>query len=134
MVTKRCALPGCPNSFEAKTARAKWCSNRCRRRAQKVAVITALPVDAGSVDVLVSVFKATLAELDAVGRTGSAAGQSALQLAARLDRVTADTGSSIAALAREHRQALESALAGATKAGDPFDELAARRSLRVAGA
>ena len=66
---------------------------------------------------------ATADELAVAGRLNTAAGVSALLLAVRLDTTTADTGSSIAALVREHRAALAKAVEGAATIADPVDEL-----------
>lgn len=78
-----------------------------------------------------SLSKATLAALEEAGRTDTPAGRAALLLARRLDMTTADTGSSIAALVREHRATLAAALANA-QTGDRVDELKERRDRKRA--
>lgn len=127
---------GCGVRFDAKRASRKWCSNRCRVRAQSGAKITPIaPKAAPALPApVVGVLAATLAELVAAGQERSAAGQSALRLAERMDAGSNDTGSSYAALAREHAARVEAAVAVGHRAGDPLDELATRRAARVAGA
>ena len=78
---------------------------------------------------------ATLAELEAVGRVDHPAGQAALVLARRLD-AGMDTGSALAALAREHGARLEAATAGTKSQVSALDrardELAKRRARKGA--
>ena len=81
-----------------------------------------MPVDPDS-----ELWTATLDELTSAGRVASASGQAALLLARRLDSGLTETGSSVAAMIREHRAALADALKGATAETNPLDELRARR-------
>lgn len=108
---------------------AKYCSDRCRVQAQRspdvpVAPVTALPQPpqpAGG-----PLESAARAELEAVGRADALAGAVVLALARRIDSAGADdTGSAFAALTKELRAALASAVAGAEQAADPIDELRA---------
>lgn len=78
----------------------------------------------------VSLAAATRATLDEAGRADSPAGVSALLLAAKLD-LGGDTGSAMAALAKQHLAALEEALKDAPRAEDRVDELRARRAKRL---
>jgi hypothetical protein len=73
---------------------------------------------------------ATERELQAADRLDTAMGQAALVLARMLDSPGMDTGSSVAALVREHRAALTAAVANAQQEADPLDELAERRNQR----
>jgi hypothetical protein len=77
--------------------------------------------------------RATRAELSAAGRVTSAAGQAALLLARRIDGGGAETGAALAAMIREHAQAMERALRDG-QAADPVkdrqDEVAQRRERR----
>lgn len=82
--------------------------------------------DGGSIEV------ATRAELESVGREGSSEGQKALLLARRLDEGVRDTGMGLAAVMRAHSAALAEAVKGASTAGDPVDELRARRDRKRA--
>lgn len=88
-------------------------------------VSPAQPTPAGSVR------STTLAELTAAGRADTALGQTALVLAERLD-ARADTGSAIASVAKQLQSTLEAAVADATLAVNPLDELRARRTARGA--
>lgn len=85
-----------------------------------------LPVASGLV-------AAVRAELEAAERDATALGAQALALAARID-TGADTGSAIAALSKELRAVMDSALAGAAKAADKLDELSERRKRKASGA
>jgi hypothetical protein len=126
----------CGERFEAKRPSAKYCSDRCRKRAQRspgaTGTIVALgvaqrppdqPEKAGEPG---SLETAARAELEAVGRADTVAGAVVLALARRLDAASpAETGAAFAALAKELRAALVAAVAGAERAADPIDELRA---------
>ena len=118
----------CDGPFEAKHARATYCSDRCRKRASRAggrprgvgAGKAAAEPSTASEPVVGDVAEATQRELAAVGRLDTALGRAAMLAARRLDASsTADTGASVAALLREHR----AALAGALSVADPLDEL-----------
>ena len=74
---------------------------------------------------------ATMAELVVADRVESSLGQAALLMARRLDMTSADTGSSVAALAREQRATLALALESATNVLDPADQLRLQREARI---
>lgn len=134
---KRCAA--CPNVFEAKRKTAKYCSDRCRMRAHRrpaereQTTPVASPPPVQREDDPESLTAAARAELAEAGRDRTAAGQVVLALARRIDANSAETGSSLAALAREFRAALAGALEGAGAAVDPVDELRARRDRKRTG-
>lgn len=121
----------CGRSYEAKRVTSKFCSPACRQRSHEsgrtveVAFVER-PRAEGSISSAVRV------ELEAVGRLSTSAGQRALHLASLLEAVTADSGSSKAALDKQLASALEQALDGARRAADPLDELEARRARRRA--
>lgn len=123
----------CGKEYEAKTPRSRFCSDRCRaaNKGRPKAEVVALP----ATEVQGSVYRSTLAALEKVERVDHPAGQSALLLARRMD-AQVDTGSALAALAREHAARLESALAGTLRNASPLDrardELARRRAMRGA--
>jgi hypothetical protein len=131
----------CPTEFEAKRAAAKYCSERCKKRAQRkpggvrTAKVVELPAEPASepAPVVGSVAAATLAELDHAGRLETAVGQAALALARRIDHAGAETGASLAALARQHLATLAEAVKNAKQAADPLDELRGRRERKLAG-
>jgi hypothetical protein len=128
----------CGAGFEARRASAKYCSERCKKRAQrapghrKTPRVAPLPVDAPAV-VAGSLTAATEAELDQAGRIDTAVGQAALVLARRIDHAASETGSALASLVREHRATLAEALADVQSAADPLDELRTRRERKLAG-
>lgn len=149
-----CERDGCSNP--KKSPRAKWCSDpacarvRVRGRVRKTRSSTKTkttktrstktgdvpePTDEGHVDWVFAggVFSATLTTLTAAKRVDTPAGQNALALATRIDHGATDTGSSIAALSKQHLAAMAEALrdAEATKT-DSVDELRRRREARGA--
>jgi len=138
---KSCAV--CGNSFEAKRARAMYCSGRCQKRAQrqpaaeprpsiadKKADIPQTSLPAGPFS---GIAVATAAKLEAAGRLDTPEGQAALMLAYRVDVGMAETGSAIASLVRQFHATLAAALDGAQAEMDEVDELRARRERKLAG-
>jgi hypothetical protein len=129
----------CPTEFEAKRASAKYCSERCKKRAQrrpggtKTAEVLALPAEPTRDPEGDWLAQATEAELRNAGRLSSAIGQAALALARRIDASGGETGSALASLVREHRATLAEAVKDAAKAADPLDELRNRRERKLAG-
>lgn len=120
----------CLGGFEAKRAAAKYCSERCRKRAQRnPGSVSAHPVAARAepVDPDSELWSVTLAELSAAGCAGSAAGVAVLALARRIDGGQSEPGSAFAAMVREHRAALADALRGGDVRVNPLDELRSRR-------
>ncbi len=118
----------CGGPYEAVRATARFCSERCRKRAQRGHVID-LPIaaDSGTPDTALSTRVA--AELTHAGRLDTSLGQGALVLARRIEEGR-DTGTAVAALVRELRAVLADAVKGAQtgSALDGYrDELAARR-------
>lgn len=130
---------GCGNAYEAATARSQFCRtpecDRARARARKakqrgtvVQLPTREPADDGSNEAI------TRAELAAAGRLDTIAGRNALSLARRLDAGAQDSGSSFAALAKQHLAAVEKALEGAAAVEDPIElrrQAAQQRRLSV---
>lgn len=133
---KVCA--SCGGEFEAKRAAAKYCGERCKKRAQRkpggvraadASAPAAPPARVG----FGPVGEATAAELERAGRLETAAGRAVLALAGRIDAAHMETGTALAALVREHRAALAEAVRDAEVAADPLDELRARRERKSAG-
>ena len=148
MATKTCAAPGCRRKVKSETA--SYCADpgceraraRARRRladqraraAKQAAAPASEPApDDTPVRPAGGVFSATLAELKAAGRVHTSAGQNAIALAVRIDNGAEDSGSSIAALSRQHLAALAEALKNLDVVEDPVDEITARRLKRAAG-
>jgi hypothetical protein len=144
-VRKQCAV--CPAEFEAKRASARYCSERCKKRAQrdpgrtagaqpgKAAAEPGGPALPSAGLVPGALTAATEAKLAAAGRLDGPEGQAALILAVRIDMspFSAETGASVAALVRQLHATLAEALAGAKKTSDPVeDELRTARERRRA--
>lgn len=126
---KHCTV--CSAEFEAKRNTAKYCSRRCSVRASRQPKPAASAQPQMPPDPDAELWTATLAELDAAGRVNSASGRAALLLARRLDMQVVDSGSSLAAMVREHRTALADAVKGSGRAANPMDELRARRERKL---
>jgi hypothetical protein len=109
MPTQQCA--GCGDTFGAGSPRARWCSEKV--------VPPAEPSDLGPLETV------TVAELELAGRTRTVPGQVAVLLARRLDAATGDTGSSVAALAKQLSVTMTEALEGVKKELDPLDRIRA---------
>jgi hypothetical protein len=136
----------CGEPYEAKTARSRYCSDRCKRRYHRGARapenVTPLeprkrkkrpPADGQPVGDAGPVEKATVAALQEVDRAGTPLGAAAVVLARRLDEGR-DTGQGFASLAKQLQATLGSATAGVHVEADPVDELRARRARKAAGA
>ncbi len=126
----------CGREFEAKRPAAKYCGDRCRKRAQRrperAATIVSLPAPAPQSSAPQSgggaLEAAARAELETAGRLETVAGGVVMALAKRIDVAGAEeTGSAFAALTKELRAALAAAVAGAEQAIDPIDELRQQR-------
>ena len=126
----------CQNHYEAKRPNSKFCSDTCRKRAQRAPEIVTAPLVAVDFNPASAgaLYAATLRELEACEQVESSLGQTALLLARRLDDTPMDTGSSVAALVREHRATLQEAVERGTIAADPLDQLSIRRRERLAHA
>jgi hypothetical protein len=125
--------------FDAKRAAAKFCGDRCRKRAQRQRqpdggpAREPVPLPAASA-IPAGVEAAVGAELAAAGRTGTSSGQSALALARRIDGGAGEPASGLAAMVRELRAAVADAVKDGQGAVNPLDELRARRERsRAAG-
>lgn len=120
----------CGGPYAAKRATARFCSERCRKRAQRGHVIAVFPGTAGGTVGTVLV-DAVRGELSGAGRLGTALGEVVLMLATRIE-AGQDTGSAVAALTREMRASLAEAVKGANAPRSSLasyrDELAARRT------
>lgn len=122
----------CGKRFEAKRASARYCSERCKKRAQRRpggvdAEVKELPRPASEDTPDGPLGSVARAELAAVDRESTAAGQLVLALARRIDTAEGETGASLAALVKEFRASLAAAVAGAERAADPVDEVRLQR-------
>lgn len=112
--------------------RCEGCSpSRSKTRAPApVAVIPAAPD--GGAPAMGPVESSALARLSAAGVQATPESQVALRLARHLDGT--DTGSSLAAVARQFDAALEKAMGDVREADDPVDALKQRRDAKMRGA
>lgn len=125
-----CAV--CGVTFQARSKKARYCSDRCRKRKDKAEVVQLNT----AADDLRKAFEggvtaATTAELEAAGRLDTALGQACLVLARRLDFPGLDTGSAVASVARQLDAMMATATRGAGQKTAPQqlrDELAERRA------
>lgn len=124
----------CGTVFQARSAKARYCSDRCRKRKGKAdALVVDLPANAPAPapDRAGPVEAATYDALVAADRLKTPMGQTALALARRVDSPGLDTGSALAAVARQLEAVLATATKGAAAATGPSllrDELAERRA------
>lgn len=122
----------CGTTFTARHPRARWCSDRCRKRGQQVGEVVALPAaDPEAAATAGPVEAATAKALAEAERIDTPLGQAALALARRIDQPGIDTGSAVAALVRQLEATLATATRGASAATSPQqlqDELARRRA------
>lgn len=141
----RCVVDG--RAFEAKRASAKYCSERCKKRAQRdpsrvhvgpasgtaqpLAAVTRLAAPESSPAAGGGVWRLTHDALDEVGRLNTVPGAIALALAQKLDDPGLDTGSSVAALARQLQLSMDRALDGAMVAKTPLENRRDQRDARV---
>lgn len=100
-----------------------------RRRADVVPITPDAPPDEPDGPVT----RSTLDVLTRAERVTTPSGQVALALARRIDKA-ADSGSSLAALARQLSETMTEALVGVVLEPDKVDELRARRDAKLRGA
>lgn len=115
---------GCGKPVEK--ARARFCSDACRKRVARRPETAPKEIPSG-------VVRSVKRELENARTIDTPLGQMTMQLAERLENAQFDTASAIAALAKELRLMLEAALAQQVRVDDPMDELRARRERRHAG-
>lgn len=122
------ACDSCSVMYEAIRPSSRYCSARCRGRAARAGTSKPrTPSEAPTPSTSTVVADQVRRELGHL--IDSAAGQMALSLALRLDAAV-DTGSAMAAVARELRSILTEMLGLAIDAADPIDELKAARERR----
>lgn len=123
-------MRSCPVDGTQLTGRAdqRFCSERCRKRAGRGAVVPLRKLDDAAPTVALKLADAVREELRRADAESSGLGVSALLLAARIDAAE-DPGSALAALNRELRATLAEATRGQVKSGlaTMRDELAERR-------
>lgn len=122
----------CGTTFEARSSKARYCSDRCRKRQGKSEALAqnVVTLMARADEDATAVVETTRAALAAADKLQTPLGQAALALAARLDAPGLDTGSAMAAVARQLEALLGTVLKGAAASTAPErlrDELAERR-------
>lgn len=119
----------CGRSYTASRASSRFCGDTCGKRSQR-ARAAGIPLLAAALDGHEAppseLERATIRELEAVGRLQSVAGQMAVLLARRIGS-RRETGAATASLARELSATMTKALGGVANAADPLDEIRARR-------
>lgn len=133
------ACDACGSLYQPLRRTSRYCSGRCRKRAQRSGL--AAPKDdgaareerAGRPAPRGTVTAAVVAELREAKRETSALGQTCIALAQRIDAAHGESGSALAALTRELRAALDATLTAAGAQTDVLDELAEARRRRLAG-
>ncbi len=137
---RRCDV--CGTTYTAQRASSRYCSERCKKRAQRApatqrsgkrhqtrpnAAVVPLPQP----DVTAGVAESTRRKLDEMGRLDTPLGQATMVLARRLDSPSGDTGAALAALAKQLAATLAAATADVRPAGDLLTELRARRDRKL---
>ena len=125
-MTKTCLVDGVP--FEAKRAAAKYCSERCRKRAQRGHLLPVSTLPKPDVPDGATVERVR-AELAAVDRVDTYLGAAALALAERIDNATAVMG--FAALVRELRVTMGAAMEGAGHDTDALVDIRSSAALKL---
>ncbi|ARG91408.1 hypothetical protein C3472_19955 [Mycobacterium kansasii] len=129
---RQCAQ--CNRPFEAQRPQAKYCGATCRVRASRAGGSSSAakaPPAVAAVEGAADLVSAVTAELTAAGRESSALGVQAIAIAERMARF--DTSAGLAALSKELRAVMASALQNAAPVADAVDELKARRDRKRAG-
>jgi hypothetical protein len=130
---KVCVVDGV--GFEAKRAAAKYCSERCKKRAQRKPPADAVDLAArrraaaGGDGALLAATRQGLAK---VGREDTPLGTAALSIAERIDMVgLSDTGGGMAALMREYRATLAEAVKDADQIDDALEQIRGSAALKL---
>lgn len=123
----------CSTTYMARHPASKYCSGRCRKRAQRARERGDLPEpqQPAAPDDLPELVVVVRAELEEAARLNTVAGQSAMVLAWRIGGPSPDTGSSVAALVRQLHETMAVALADVDGgAADPLDEIRRAREAK----
>jgi len=122
----------CGHCYTARRVNSRFCGDTCGKRSQRARAagipLRAAPLD-GHEAPPSELERATIRELEAVGRLESVAGQVALVLARRIGS-RRESGAATASLARQFSATMDKALAGVERAADPLDEIRARRDAK----
>ena len=132
----------CGTTYAAKRASSRFCSERCKKRAQRAPATqrsgkrrqarpNAAVVPIPQPDVTAGVAESTRRKLDEMGQLDTPLGQATLVLAHRLDSPSGDTGAGLASLAKQLAATLAATSADVHPAGDLLTELRARRDRKL---
>lgn len=110
----------CGESFTAQRSTARYCSETCKKRAQRA------PVASDGVSGLLATIQD---QLRAAGRLETVPGQQALEVARQMT-APRQSGSAVAALSKELRALMAEAMKGVAVVADPVDELRRRRDAK----
>jgi hypothetical protein len=132
----------CGTPYPAQRASSRYCSERCKKRAQRAPATqrsgkrrqarpNAAVVPMPRPDVTAGVAESTRRKLDEMGRLDTPLGQATMVLARRLDAPGGDTGAGLASLAKQLAAMLAAATADARPADDLLTELRARRDRKL---
>lgn len=125
----------CEQPFQAKRPSAKYCGERCKKRAQRGGGAKNGARRQSAQPQLASVGAATLLELQEAKRLHTPLGQAALALAHRLDLSHMDTGAGVASLAKQLQATLAAATADVdAEQADPVDEVRRARESKLRAA
>lgn len=114
----------CGDIYEAVKSNARWCSQRCGKRAQRAGFTR--PVVELDGPPRRDVTMAAERELERAGLLDTVTGQLAVALATAMETTRA-SGSQVAALSKELRATMKVALSARAPAADAVDELRDRR-------
>lgn len=115
MAERRVECAECGTEFAGRNSRARFCSSPCRVKAHRRGTpATEAPSPGAAFE------RATLRELEKLGKVDTMLGQQALVIARRMGSAT-ETGSAVSSLSKEHSRLMAAVATGATFA-DPVDE------------
>lgn len=123
----------CDRPFAAKSSRARYCSDRCRKRRSRTGVVVPFTGGDAKPPPRGPVAEATIRLLEEADEMDTPLGANALKLAEKLDE-GGDTGSSTAALSKQHLTVTTEILRGMKRVANPLDDLRERRERRRRGA
>lgn len=125
----------CGQEFEAKRAAAKYCGERCKKRAQRAPAANVVAIGTAAQAPRLpdgELTRATHRALDDAERLDTEMGTAALLLARRLDLASlAETGAGVAALMKEYRATLAEALRDVEAEDDELDQIRAAAALKL---
>jgi hypothetical protein len=137
---RRCNV--CKITYTAKRASSRYCSERCKKRAQRApanqrsgkrrqarpnTAVVPLPQP----DVTAGVAESTRRKLDEMGRLDTPLGQATMVLARRLDAPGGESGSGLASVAKQLAVTLAAVGSDVRPADDLLDDLRIRRDRKL---